>query len=340
MRLDCSTYNARESQARTALSNDHIRAFSPVTFDASGYPARAENDAAIIRFVDTMQELNDPRRHHEADNYTPEEAALVSAVNEHVLAETHDAFGRAVRPWMGPLSTMPLFRAIETISSAIGRKLIVLEIGPGSGYLGALLLANGHQYWSTDIAQGFYLWQSRLMRRCADDNFVEGALQDAWPYRAKAVHIPWWHFATIYRSAMPTVDLVVSDHALGEMHPYALRFVTEAARNMLANSMAGYVVYTSLGEPRYNSEEAVRLNFGRVNLARRVTGKVTLFCREGHELPADVVALADAIPLFNPTKDTTRLKGRDFVPIRETEAPPSYELYRFLGFEVPRLTTD
>src|SRR5262245_7793765 len=118
--LDVATYAAREQRARETLSNDHIRAFSPVTFTLHGYPAAAQTDAAVQRFVDTMQELNDPLRFHERERYTPDEAQIVQRVNDVVLSVTLKAFGRAIRPWMGPLATMNLFRAIQAIAGRAG----------------------------------------------------------------------------------------------------------------------------------------------------------------------------------------------------------------------------
>jgi hypothetical protein len=336
--LGVADYARQEVRAREKLSNDHIRAFSPVTFALHGYPAVAESDAGIVRFVDTMQELNDPVLHHKVELYTPEEAAAVRSVNEVVLAQTRAAFGRAIRPWMGPLAAIKLFRAVQEITKCSGRKsLRIFEVGPGSGYLGALLLTQGHEYWSTDIAQGFYLWQSRLMRSMSAGKFVEGAFEDDWPYRVSApvVHVPWWHFATLYRGNPPSMDVLVCDHTLGEMHPYALRYASQMARMMLEKSSVGFVVYSSIGEPRFNTEEAVRLNFERVELTRAINGKLTLFSLPQRAVAPQILALAEQIPLFNPSGAPSRLKGQDFVPIRPEEAPLSYEFYQFLGYDVP-----
>jgi hypothetical protein len=341
--LDVATYALEEARARAGLSNDHIRAFSTVTFTAHGYPASAESDAAIVRFVDTMQELNDPVRHHELELYTPEEAEAVRRVNDVVLADTRSAFGRAIRPWMGPLSTMKLFRAIQAVAARMGReRLRVFEVGPGSGYLGALLLGQGHEYSSTDNAQGFYLWQSRLMRAMSHGSFVEGVLQESWPYgeAAQAVHVPWWHFVTFHRSQPPVADIVVCDHALGEMHPYALRYFAQIAQMMVAKSDVGLVAYASVGEPRFNSEEAVRLNFERVGFIRTINAKITLFSSSDQKVAKELQALGEEIPAFSPTGTKPRLKGQDFIPIRPEEAPPSYEFYRFLGYSVPRMNVN
>lgn len=342
--IDVATYNAHEKSSLAQLSNDHIRAFSAATFAFHGYPAAAETDAAIARFVDTMQELNNPPWYHSAASYTATEAALIRRINDAVLGTTERSFGRAIRPWMGPLVSVRLFRAIQFIAKAAKRDhLRIFEIGAGSGYSGALLSAQGHTYYSTDIAQGFYLWQSRLMRAISPDSFVEGALENSWPYagEAKAVHVPWWHFATMYRSQAPEMDIVVCDHALGEMNPYALRHVAQMARNMLEKSPLGFVIFESIGEPRFSNEEIVRLNFARVGLELLVSKGMFIFGLEGRDsakqTPSikEMRSLAERIPQFETTANEPRLKGHDIVPIDWREAPPSYEFYRFLGYAMP-----
>jgi len=340
--LTIEAYGAAERAGRRALSNDHIRAFSPVTFLVNGFPVSVEDESEIVRYADTMQELNAPLRHHEIDEYTPYEASLVVAASDCAATASARSSARAIRPWMGPLAAMGMFRAIQAIAAAHDRRrLRVFEIGPGSGYLGTLLVLAGHEYIGTDNTQGFYLWQNRLMEGLRPGNVVEGAAESGWPYErgADVVHMPWWHFAQLHTGGAPEVDLVVCDHALGEMHPYALRYVCQLARLMLERSEIGYVAYGSVGAPQFHSEEAVRLNFDRVGLARPINGAVTLFSRADRSLPEAVRRLAKGAPcVASEPDDGTRLRGADFVRIDWNEAPPSYRLYEFLGYEVPRPT--
>ena len=344
MRLTVQAYADAEIAAKTALSADHIRAFSPATFRYHGYPDAAESDAAVIRYVDTMQEFADPLRHHEREAYSEDEARLVRQVCERVVELTRGLFGRPVRPWQGPLTTMKVFRAVQEVARVTGkRELTVFELGPGSGYLGALLVAAGHRYVSSDIAQGFYLWQSHLGRALAGDEFIEGALEPRYPYGAgrRVVHMPWWHYATLYReSAIPQADIVVSDHALGEMHAYAMRYSSQLIKMMLASSSVGLVVFESIGEPRFHSQDAVWSHFARVGLDRplpdgpiKAIGKTARMSKQVMEI------FASQPPPYNPSGSSKRLLGRDIIPIREEEAPLSYELYRFMGYDTPKPTS-
>jgi hypothetical protein len=342
--LTVKAYAEAEDAARASLSADHIRAFSAATFRFHGYPDTAESDAAVIRYVDTMQEFNDPIRHHEKDPYSEDEARLVRQVCDRVVELTRAKFGRPVRPWQGPLTTMKMFRAVQEVARIGGRKeLTVFEIGPGSGYLGALLIAAGHRYVSSDIAQGFYLWQSLLGGALGGESFVEGARLASYPYGtdARVVHIPWWHYATLYRaSAIPRADVVISDHALGEMHPYAMRYTSQLIQMILAASPLGLLMFESIGEARFHTEDAVRSHFARVGMDQFLSGGPVKAIGVSTKLNRDLQkAFKLQPPLFNPGGSPKRLLGRDIIPIRPEEAPLSYELYRFMGYDTPRPTS-
>src|SRR5438105_741478 len=111
--LNIDVYNSREREAYQYLSNDHIRAFSPVTFWAEAYPSVVENEQEILRYVDTMHEMNEPIRHHEMDLYSPDEAALITKICDRVSEMNRFWFHKPVRPWMGPLGQMKVFRAVQ-----------------------------------------------------------------------------------------------------------------------------------------------------------------------------------------------------------------------------------
>lgn len=352
-RLDVRTYDERERSAELLLSNDHIRAFSAKTFAFHGYPHRVDEDRAVIRYIDTMQEFAEPQRRLQTEEYSADERDLIAKITN-VAAETSEReFGRRIRPWMGPLATIELFRAIQAYAKLIGKtRLRIFELGAGSGHLGALLIAAGHDYWSTDVSQGFYLWQSMYWRALAGDEFCETAADDAPPAAdtpARVVHLPWWSFSILYRTGFPECDIVIADHMLGEVDPYALRFISEAANRMLVDP-AGVVMCWSIGEPRFNTEDSVRMNFARCGLDAARTTKPFCFGRSqsssqllkraGRVLGLNGMTRLEKIfdpapPPYNESGRTERFKGEEIIPIDWQEAPLSYELYDFLGYSAP-----
>jgi hypothetical protein len=90
----------------------------------------------------------------------------------------------------------------------------VFELGAGSGYVGALLQADGGggYYHTSDIAQAFALWQMHLLGRDAV--------------------IPWWKWMT---EGAPRVMVFTANHMLNEMHPHALAYTAKMAKKMLGD---------------------------------------------------------------------------------------------------------
>ena len=62
------------------------------------------------------------------------------------------------KPFVDPL----LYRTVQTKIYQFAKTNIYnsLEIGPGSGYLGALIMQQGWKYYSTEVTQAFYLYQN------------------------------------------------------------------------------------------------------------------------------------------------------------------------------------
>ena len=90
----------------------------------------------------------------------------------------------------------------------------VLEVGPGSGYLGALLMLGGVRYSAVDVSQSFYTCQHNLWKALG---------------RKPHVHFTWWQWA----EEMPTkAELVVANHVLCEMHSYAVAFLAYRAKGI------------------------------------------------------------------------------------------------------------
>jgi hypothetical protein len=90
----------------------------------------------------------------------------------------------------------------------------VLEVGPGSGYLGLLLMMSGCQYVAVDSCQAFYLWQNLLW--------------EAMDEKPQA-HLTWWEWADY---EIKDVDLITANHVLCEMHPNAVAFLGYRAQRV------------------------------------------------------------------------------------------------------------
>jgi hypothetical protein len=165
---------------------------------------------------------------------------------------TQRLYGRRIVPHAALLRSLSIVRQLQYLCPT-PKKHSVLEIGAGSGYVGALLLELGFGYACTDIAQAFYLFQNHLLetfaprglRELATDrsNFWEGDV--AAP--GGAVHVPWWKFVVSEPNISFRADAVTCNHALCEMHPFARAFSLRATREVIGTS--GFLMFEGWGSP-------------------------------------------------------------------------------------------
>jgi SAM-dependent methyltransferase len=238
MFISVDRYNAAEAVAAKSLPNRVIEASGATLFSQVGYPYRAADDNSLWRFTDAMHELGERNSiENLCGGLTEEEFELVKSISTDVLALSSRNFGVKILP-KGSLSrAIVAFRLIRALQPS---PAVILEIGSGSGYLGALLVKSGYTYIGTDIAQGFYLYQSLLWHELFDSNFRELADEDttlsdlgALP-SGTIVHVPWWKFYGANPDTISLhVDLVTSNHALCEMNRSALGFSSAIGRDLL-----------------------------------------------------------------------------------------------------------
>lgn len=334
--MDIIDYDARETAAMQRLSAEHIRAFSPVTFLQIGIPTRVDVERSLLRCMDSLHERDRTLDYHTVMEYSADEAALIETINDTVVDLCIRLFGRPVRPWMGPVVATHLFRAVDALSKVARRPLRVLEIGCGSGYLGALLSLAGHNYLGTDVTQAYYLWQNRLLASLNKDRFVEGAVQDGMDYVAnfEVAHMPWWHFAELYRGNLPEFDVIVCDHTLGELPYLTLRYVSYLAARALTKSPIGLLLFDRPGEHAQNTQATIDHTFSTVGLKKILQTSINGWGPDT-ETRLDLSAINKAIPLYTPSGSNDRLTANRFIPIRAEEAPIQYDFFDFMGYEMP-----
>ena len=155
MPLQLETYKANRDAELIKLCARAVQASSPVTFNSIGYPERIIDNSQIVWFADAMHEDEGQPEAVCADDFTSQtKRQNWSMVGGYSRALTEKQFGIRVRPWASLLFCLNMFRLVKAMSNFAGEDLPVYEIGPGSGYLGALLVRSGHRYVATDIAEG------------------------------------------------------------------------------------------------------------------------------------------------------------------------------------------
>jgi hypothetical protein len=247
--LTVSEYDSKEQDALAELPNRIIEAFQPVLWNKEiGYPTRVNRESALFKYIDVLHELR-----FESDylnllgGITQHEFDLLKKLTSLVLNFSESQFHRKAITRSSLIRMINVLRHIKYLFG--DERPRVFEIGPGSGYLGAMLLLEGYPYAATDVTQAFYLYQNHLWNFISKGNVFEGAKEKITPDLlgaippGSAVHIPWWEFVQLKPESVPEFDIVTCNHALCEMHLDSLRFTLRMARSFLEsqNSLKAFV---------------------------------------------------------------------------------------------------
>lgn len=314
-------YNAAELEARCGLSFAEIMAFAPRTFEELGFPHRVEDERELVRYADWNRDFEN-RYYFEPDHffagpavrtiYTLDEVDAMNRVRDQAVEVTRK-LGRAVRPVCGPFAQLGHFRVLASFGLD---GLRVFEVGPGTAYLGALLVNEAIDYYGfTDNAQALFLWQTRMMEEVG----------------RRDVGVPWWRFAR--GEGLPQVDVVVSNSNLGEMTRDALRITAHRARAMLEGSRLGLFMFSSVGYPRHNPIEAVEGELRHAGFRKAFEKQFRGYVPNGHPPTRE----DGDIPLFNPSGRPELLTGAQAVSVPADQRPLDLDVTKILeGWEPPQ----
>lgn len=323
--LSVSDYDHFERLHRMTLSNDAIRAFQPVALNEAGFPTRVVEEEALARYV----EVADPDLPMEKllyeERYTVDESETLSHIAGTVGDLTANLFGRRIAPWMGPLAATKLARIVGTMGNAVRTQtgkpqLTVVEINPGSGYLGAHLIRQGHRYIAVEFSQALYLWQNRLFGALAPGQFVDFADAPSVPavVSEQVAHMPWWHFARQFEHGAIDADLLICENGFGDMHRFAIRYVFKLARTMFRDSRLALMIYDRLGPPAVNPPgdmTALAFHFGWQILFSELFNGYYM----PEKTPLDLDMLRRLIPPYNPSGRHGKLRGTDFLQVEDSQ---------------------
>jgi hypothetical protein len=197
---------------------------------------------------------------------TDREFELFKEATKIVDAHATKHYGRRAHATSALLRAIHVLRLIKVATG--DERPAVLEVGPGCGYLGMLLVMEGYPYIGTDVAQAFYLYQSHLMSYVAKD-FKELAVDDGdimsleAPKPGTAIHIPWWKWVTLTPEKIKlSVGIMTCNHCLCEMHPGSLGYLASVSSRILAHHPGGgKFVFDSWGYDLLHSEMSILAKF-------------------------------------------------------------------------------
>lgn len=181
--------------------------------------------------------------------------------------------------------------------------LRILEIGPGSGYLGLLLANDGHQYFAMDAAQAFYLYQKKLWSDIFGSDYFDYSESSFRLDTTKVTHIPWWQFANL-SIPIPDVDVVTINHALAEMHPNAVKTVFARLYSAWGDTDKKLVLAEGLGYDYFDRKNQMFSNIRSKNFTVNRRAGYTLFCSN------QKLAMTQSIDLAKVPSSGARVKSQ------------------------------
>ncbi len=328
--LSITEYDRLDAAARISASYPALRSFAPSTFANVNFPARVGDEAEMPRYADIMYELADRKFWLNEMRWSEGEQRHMLALREEIESLTGTLFNKPIQPLMCLFPPLPIVRTIEAVAAQSRQpSLRVLEIGPGAGFLGSYLVLRGHRYVGMEVTQAFYLWNHRLLRWLTRGDFRDYAAEappTAWP-ETRASLLPWWHYAELFRFPPIDVDVVVCDAAMGEMDPFASRYVITLSKLMLERSKVGLFIYQNYGEQRQSSQDTILRLFETRGYRHFLCGGVHVQAASS----ASPVALLETMAAGAPAAEAGRLKSaNEFLAIDEARIAESYAFFRFL----------
>ncbi len=229
-------YNETEKKSAKKIPNSLKSFFYNNYFDITSYPRKINEFDEIINFID---EMHDNKKAILKYTINEEEFLLLQKILKHVenIQEKLN-FKEKVLPFSSLLSAFGCYRIVKKLS--LNKDSKIFEIGPGSGYTGALFNKEGFKYSSTDNSQGFYLWQSLIYKEL-DKNFDETLLNKDFKIfnNSNFSHLKWWEFAQVkdkIEKNDESADLIICNHALGELTKECLLYIIKISSKLLSNN--------------------------------------------------------------------------------------------------------
>jgi hypothetical protein len=148
------------------------------------------------------------------------------------------------------------------------KKVPLLEIGPGSGYLGILLKNDNYHYSSFEITRPHFLFQNYIFYRIFNKQSPISILNktNLNKIKKKEFHIPWWEISNIneYLKIIKP-KIIIFNHCINEMHEEALDYFCKAIVSLKNNPV---IFIEGFGSQKLNStnKTLIRLAYHNIKI--------------------------------------------------------------------------
>ena len=243
-------YNRDESESRELLPNFLVKSFAPTTFSELGFQTEINSQNCLWKYIDTQHE----GRYH--DNLSLLNGKLTASEFElfQVATDVCIRFTKSIYKEIIPINALTRslisYRAIKSYCASLNQIPSVLEVGPGSGYLGLLCGISGWQYSSLDVTKSLITYQNALWNFAGfKTKFAEAGITYS---DSEFMQIPWWIWADT-KNSLPKRKILVANHVIQEMTPFSLAFTVKRSKNIGAE----FILAEGLGYGKYKNNMAI-----------------------------------------------------------------------------------
>jgi len=221
------SYRSHQQRAEKNIPYICLAAFKPIHFLNHSFPTELRSVTDLKNLTDSMHDLRSEELLKRLEVLTEDEMSLV-----HLIAGQVKPLFRSLSLPAPGSALLNAFYQLRILNAASKNTSVIVEIGPGSGYLTLLLaLSWKRRVIAMEITENFYIWQSMLF-----ESFPQIKLNRTFKSKvfetnetdATIFHIPWWETAQL-RELPLHPDLIVANHVICEMHELALRHIIKLA---------------------------------------------------------------------------------------------------------------
>jgi hypothetical protein len=233
-------YDQIERKSSCLFPNIILKSFAPTTFHALNFPTEVKSSDHLWKFIDTQHDGRFLKNLSLlGGGLTESEFQLLQKAVD-ICARFTKSINKELIPINALTRSLISYRAINDYCQSLNKVPSVLEIGPGSGYLGLLCGISGWRYSSLDVTKSLICYQNSLWNFA--DFKVKFAETGLKYLDSDFIQIPWWVWADIENS-LPQREIIVANHVIQEMTPFSLSFSIKRAKELGAK----YLTAESLG---------------------------------------------------------------------------------------------
>tara|TARA_Y100000389_G_C17396532_1_gene482872 strand:+ start:199 stop:1293 length:1095 start_codon:yes stop_codon:yes gene_type:complete len=237
------SYNNLETTFLNKCTYHQQMIFKPYQFINQGDPIRVENISQLSNFLDTQHTLDRSLEYLGMISKFDFDNEFEKLID--ISIATLDLSKNFNESFIPVNALFAQYYQYKFIQSYIKNYKTILEIGPGSGYLSAMLAKEGYALLSTDVTQALYIYQSLIFDKLEilnetiyesenynDDNAEIFFAEKCYPVHGKVTHLPWWLFKDLYLASNINIDLVIMNHTVLEVHPKCLEYIIALAKKL------------------------------------------------------------------------------------------------------------